>query len=130
MPNYRNAPALPCPAFPGSHLVLDADYVFVSGLTAADIPGGDAVLGEVGEETRLVLRELGRLLADAGCALSDTVRADVHLTDLDARPAMDVAYAAFFPADRLPARTCTESRRLHGGSQVEITLIVRRGASP
>ncbi len=42
MPDYRNAPALPCPAFPGSHLVLDADYVFVSGLTAADIPGGDA----------------------------------------------------------------------------------------
>lgn len=126
MPEYRNAPFLPTPAFPGSHLVVDDAYVFVSGLTAADLPGGDAVIGDVREETRWVLRELGRLLGMAGCTLSDAVRVDVHLTDLDDIAAMDAVYAAAFPAGRYPTRTCTESPRLFGGSRVEITLMARR----
>lgn len=126
MPDYHNDPTLPAPTFPGSHLVLDDDYVFVSGLTAADIQGGEAVRGDVTEETRWVMRQLERMLTSIGCRLDDVVRVDVHLADLDDIEAMNAAYADFFAADRYPARTCTESPRLCGGSRVEITLMARR----
>lgn len=126
MPDYRNDASLPAPTFPGSHLVLDDDYVFVSGLTVTDIPGGEAVRGDVAEETRWVMRQLERMLASVGCHLTDVVRVDVHLADLDDLEAMNAAYADFFAAGRYPARTCTESPRLCGGSGVEITLMARR----
>ena len=54
------------------------------------------------------------------------MRVDVHLADLDDFDAMDAAYREFFPASRYPARTTTESKRLFGGSRVEITCQVRR----
>ncbi|EPC01007.1 hypothetical protein L861_10570 [Litchfieldella anticariensis FP35 = DSM 16096] len=128
MPDYRNDPTLPAPAFPGSHLVLDDDYVFASGLTAADIQGGETVIGDVSEETRWIMRQLQRLLEAADCRLDDVVRVDVHLVDLDEISDMDAAYAEFFTKDHYPARTCTESSKLYGDSRVEITLVARRSA--
>ena len=126
MPDYRNDPTLAIPAFPGSHLVLDEHYVFVSGLTVADIQGGESVMGDIGEETRWVMRRLERMLTYVGADLADTVRVDVHLTNLDELRNMDAAYAEFFHHHRYPARTCTMTPRLYGGANVEITLMVRR----
>lgn len=126
MPQYHNDPTLEVPVFPGSHVVIDDDYVFVSGLTATDIQGGETVLGNITEETKWILHRLDRMLEIAGVDLADTVRVDVHLTNLDDIHEFDAAYAEFFDRHRYPARTCTESPRLYGGSNVEITLMVRR----
>lgn len=126
MPDYRNDPTLPSPAFPGSHMVLDDNYVFISGLTAADIQGGETVIGDVTEETRSVMRKLEYMLHKADCDWQDVVRVDVHLTDLDDISHMDAVYAEFFTEEQYPARTCTESARLFGDSRVEITVMARR----
>lgn len=126
MPEYRNDATLPSPVFPGSHMALDDDYIFLSGLTAADIHDGEAAIGDVGEETLRIMRELRRMLETAGGNLDDTVRVDVHLADLDDITAMDAIYAEFFTAGRYPARTCTQSPKLFGGCRVEITLMARR----
>ncbi|MDW7747930.1 RidA family protein [Halomonas sp.] len=128
MPQYHNDATLPLPLFPGSHMVIDDDYVFLSGLTAEDIQGGETVIGDMAEETRLVMRSLQRMLASAGCDMADVVRVDVHITDLDMIRDMDAAYAEFFDAHRYPARTCTQSPRLYGGAHVEITVMARRPA--
>ncbi|WP_136246950.1 RidA family protein [Halomonas borealis] len=130
MPEFHNAPTLPLPTFPGSHIALDDDYVYLSGLNAADIHGGVEILGDVGEETRWVMRRLSHLLDSVGCTLADTVRVAVHLTDLDEAEAMNAAYAEFFTPPHYPARTCTESPRLLGGASVEITLTARRPVEP
>lgn len=127
MPEFRNDDELPPPAFPGSHLVLDDRYVFVSGLVAADIAGAEASIGDVAAETRLVMHELERLLEAAGCGLDRVVRVDVHLADLGEIEAMDAVYRGFFAEGRYPARTCTESPRLFGGCRVEVTVMARRG---
>ncbi|WP_280549105.1 MULTISPECIES: RidA family protein [unclassified Halomonas] len=128
MPQYHNDATLPLPLFPGSHMVIDDDYVFLSGLTAEDIQGGETVIGDMAEETRLVMRGLQRMLASAGCDMADVVRVDVHITDLNMIRDMDAAYAEFFDARRYPARTCTQSPRLYGGAHVEITVMARRPA--
>ncbi|UYG09071.1 RidA family protein [Halomonas sp. M4R1S46] len=130
MPKFHNDSTLPNPTFPGSHVVLDEDYVHLSGLTAADIQGGEAVLGDVAEETRWVMRRLVHILEQVDCRAEDVVRVDVHLTDLDQVEEVDAAYAEFFAAPHYPARTCTEAPRLLGGANVEITLVARRPSRP
>ncbi|MFP4137645.1 MAG: RidA family protein [Halomonas sp.] len=129
MPQFQNDHTLPAPLFPGSHMVIDDDYVFLSGLTAEDIQGGETVVGDMAEETRLVMRRIQRMLASIGGEMGDVVRVDVHITDLDLIRDMDAAYAEFFDACRYPARTCTQSPRLYGGAHVEITVMARRPAA-
>lgn len=126
MPTFHNDATLPTPTFPGSHVVLDDRYVYLSGLTAADIQGSEAILGDVGEETRWIMRRVQHLLDSVDCTLADIVRADVHLTDLENVHDLDAAYADFFESPHYPARTCTQSPALLDGANVEITLVARR----
>lgn len=40
MTQFINDPTLPKPSFPGSHMVVDDHYMFISGLTVADLSNG------------------------------------------------------------------------------------------
>ena len=106
--------------------MLDDEYAFLSGLVAADFPAGIEVLGDVAAETRAVLDAIGNILVELRLDKDRIVKVEVHLADLDDFDAMDAAYAGFFDGKRYPARTTVESKRLFGGSRVEITCQVRR----
>lgn len=93
---------------------------------AADIPLGIEVLGDTAAETRAVLATIGKILDELELSSDRIVKVDVHLSDLDDFDAMDEAYREFFASGRYPARTTVESRRLFGGSKVEISCQVRR----
>lgn len=114
---------------PYHHLVIAGSDYFIAGIVAADIPGGDAVIGKVEEETDLVMRTIKKILADHGVGMGDLVRVDVHLVDLDEIHVMDRAYGRYLDPDAMPARTTTESARLYGGSRVEITCMARAPCS-
>lgn len=118
--------AVPASQAPFSQVVLDDQYAFFAGLVAADFPAGLAVLGDVGAETRAVLAAIGNMLDELGLAKEQMVKVEVHLADLDDFDAMDAAYREFFDGDAFPARTTVESRKLFGGSKVEITCQLRR----
>ena len=105
---------------------MDDRYAFLSGLVAADFPEGIEVLGDVGAETRAVLNAIGRMLDELDLSRDNMVKVEVHLSELDDFDAMDDAYREFFNPGRFPARTTTESKRLFGGSKVEITCQVLR----
>ncbi len=107
-------------------MLLDDQYAFLSGLVAADFPSGIEVLGDAANETRAVLATIGEILDELELPRENMVKVEVHLTDLDDFDAMDTAYREFFPGANYPARTTTESKRLFGGSKVEITCQVRR----
>ncbi len=110
---------------PFSQIVTDDRYAFLSGLVAADFPAGQAVLGDVGEETRAVLTAIRGALTEIELGMDRLVRVEVHLSDLDDFDAMDTAYREFFETGTFPARTTTESKRLFGDSRVEITCQAR-----
>lgn len=93
---------------------------------AADIPLGIEVLGDTAAETRAVLATIGKILDELELSSDRIVKVDVHLSDLGDFGAMDEAYREFFASGRYPARTTVESRRLFGGSKVEISCQVRR----
>lgn len=107
-------------------MVLDDQYAFLSGLVAADFPDGLEVMGDAAAETRAVLVTIGDILEELELTRDRIVKVEVHLADLDDFDAMDAAYREFFDAKAYPARTTVESKRLFGGSKVEITCQVRR----
>ena len=111
---------------PFAPIVTDPRYAFVAGVVAADIAGGEAILGDVAAETDLVMSAIRDMLADLGLGLDRVVKVEVHLADLGDFPAFNEAYRPFFEEGRYPARTTTESRRLYGGSRVEITCMAAR----
>ena len=112
-------------AAPYSQIVMDGTYAHLAGLVAADFPEGQAVLGDVGKETRAVLTAIRAILEEVGLDMDRIVRTDVHLATLDDFNAMDSAYRDFFQNGCYPARTTTESPRLFGGSRVEITCMAK-----
>ena len=126
MPEHKNFPNDIKIGAPFSNMVLDDDYVFLSGLVAADVEAGLAVLGDIRAETGMVMATIKFLLGEVGLDMSDIVRCDVHLTDLADMDAMNEVYGGFFKAGFYPARTTTQSGALFGGSRVEVTCMARR----
>jgi len=114
---------------PFSQVVIDDHYAFLSGLVAADFPEGQAVLGDVGAETRTIMEAIQSILGEMGLGMDRIVRAEVHLCNLDDFDVMDNVYRTFFQVREYPARTTTQSDRLFGGSRVEITCQVRLNRS-
>ena len=114
---------------PYSVLVTDGTHAFLAGVVASDLAGGAEVHGDVGAETRLVMQAIRRTLETIGLGMDRIVRVEVHLTDLATMPEMNEAYRRFFEGDDFPARTCTESPQLAGGSNVEITVMARLSPS-
>jgi 2-iminobutanoate/2-iminopropanoate deaminase len=112
-------------ASPFSHVVIDGAYAFLSGIVASDLPGGAAAHGDIAREAEIVMTAIRGALAEVGLDMERIVRVEAHLTDIGRMPELDRVYARFFPSGALPARTCTQSGGLAGGSNVEITVTAR-----
>lgn len=110
---------------PFSNVVLDGTYAFVSGVVASDVAGGAAAHGNVGRETEIVMSAIRDALGQANLGMDRIVRVDVHMTDVTRMAELDEVYVRYFPEGALPARTCTQSGGLAGGSNVEITVMAR-----
>ena len=114
---------------PYSQIVTDGNFAFLAGIVASDVAGGELTHGDLAAETIVVMTAVRQCLEALGLDMSRIVRVDVHITDLRRIREMDDAYRQFFDIDALPARTCTESARLAGGSNVEITVTARHSHS-
>ncbi len=126
MPEHKNFPEDIKIGAPFSNIVLDDDYAFLSGLVAADVEEGLAVLGNIRAETAVVMKTIKFLLGEVNLEMSNIVRCDVHLTDLSEMDAMNEIYGSFFERGYYPTRTTTQSGALFGGSRVEGTCVARR----
>lgn len=118
-------PRLGTAGLPFSHVVVDGTYAFLSGIVASDVPGGAAAHGEVAREAEIVMTAVREALARIGLGMERIVRVEVHLTDISRMPEFDRVYHHFFPNGALPARTCTQSGGLAGGSNLEVTVTAR-----
>lgn len=128
------------PLYPGSRDTSVAAYspgiavgdlVFVSGQGPVDAATKTFILGSIEQETEVTLRNVGAVLAEAGCSLADIVKATVHLADLRDFAAFNRTYERLVPEPR-PARTTVQSGLGHG-IKVEIDVIAFRNcgvASP
>lgn len=79
-----------------SRAIRAGDFVFLTG----QIPfkdGAPMTTGSIEDQTRAVLEEIKQTLGQAGCALSDVVKAMVWLTDRADFPGFNAVYGEYFP---------------------------------
>ncbi|MGF1631292.1 MAG: RidA family protein [Kiloniellaceae bacterium] len=129
---HLNAPDA-APAPPGakySHAVAAGPFLYVTGQLPVDPDDLDAPLPDgIEAQTRLVFKNLTRIVAHAGFALADTAFARVYLTGFKRDyPGFNKVYQTYFPDDsRLPGRTTVGVTGLARDALVEIDLVLYRG---
>lgn len=121
------APA-PAPVAPYSHAVEADAWVFLTGQIPTDPDRDAAPLPDgIAAQTRRTMDNLVLVLEGLGLGLEHVVAARVFLTRFQADyAAMNAAYTPYFPAARLPARTCIGVTGLARHALVEIDFIARR----
>lgn len=90
-----------------SRAIRAGDFVFLTG----QIPlkdGAPLVTGSIEEQTRAVLEDIKKTLAEADCTLADVVKAMVWLTDRADFPGFNAVYGEYFP-EQPPARSAVVS---------------------
>ncbi len=129
-PKFSMIPGAPTPVAPFSHAVEADGWVFVTGQMPTWPDDDSRPLPEgVEAQTRRVMDNLVIVLAGLGLDLSHVVQARVYLTEFKRDyPAMNAAYASYFPADRRPARTCVGVTGLARDALVEIDFVAHRPA--
>jgi len=118
----------PRPVAPFSHAVESDGWVFLTGQMPTDPLDDAAPLPDgIEAQTRRVMDNLRLVLAGLGLGLGQVVAVRIFLTRFqEDYAAMNRAYAGYFPADRLPARTCIGVTALARDALVEIDMIARR----
>ncbi len=118
----------PKPQGPYSTAIRAGDFLFVSGQGPVD-PTSGVMQSEatVGEQTRLVLKNLQTVLRGCGADLEDIVKCSVFLRDVSDFGAMNEVYAEVF-GDNKPTRTTVGAGMVAEGMKVEIDCIAYRPA--
>ncbi len=129
-PLFHMVAAAPTPVAPVFSHAVEADgWVFVTGQMPTDPDDADAPLpAGAAAQTRRVMDNLVLVLEGlGGLGLEQVVMARVYLTRFqEDYAAMNAAYTPYFPAGRLPARTCVGVTGLARDALVEIDMIARR----
>ncbi|GMV82379.1 MAG: reactive intermediate/imine deaminase [Planctomycetota bacterium] len=119
----------PAAVGPYSQAIVHGGLVFCAGQIPL-VPGTKEMKGATIEEaTAQVLSNVRAVLAAAGCAPADVVKATVFMRDLNDFPGMNTEYAKFF-GDHKPARSTVQVARLPGDARVEIEVLAARRELP
>jgi enamine deaminase RidA (YjgF/YER057c/UK114 family) len=91
--------------------------VYLAGQVAED---RDA---DITGQTRSVLDQVDRLLAEAGSDKRHILSATIYLADMKDYAAMNAVWDAWVPQGDTPARATVEARLAHPGYRVEIQVV-------
>ena len=107
---------------PYSQGIQMGNLLFVSGQIPIDPRTGDLVPGDIETQTKQVMENLKAIVAAAGLALSDALKATCFLKDMGDFARFNGVYAGYF-GDTPPARETVEVARLPRDVLVEVSLI-------
>ncbi len=103
-----------------SRAIRAGDFVFLTGQVPLE-DGAPMTTGTIEDQTRVTLELIRETLAEAGCALSDVVKAMIWLRERADFPGFNAVYGEYFPEDP-PARSAVVSELLVG-VRVEIEVV-------
>ena len=103
-----------------SRAIRAGDFVFLTGQVPLQ-DGAPMTTGTIEDQTRITLELIRETLAEAGCALSDVVKAMIWLRDRADFPGFNAVYGEYFPEDP-PARSAVVSELLVD-ARVEIEVV-------
>lgn len=110
-----------------SRAIRAGDFVFLTG----QVPFKDGAVmteGAIEDQTRAVLDDIEATLAEAGCRLSDVVKAMVWLRDRADFPGFNAVYGAYFP-EAPPTRSAVVSDLLVD-VRVEVEVVAYKPEAP
>ena len=107
---------------PYSQAIRSGGLLFVSGQIPLDPATGVLIGGDIGVQTRQVLKNLEAILRAAGSSFEQVVRTTVYLADMADFAAMNDVYATCFTTPA-PARSTIQAAALPKQARVEIDLI-------
>jgi 2-iminobutanoate/2-iminopropanoate deaminase len=110
---------------PYSQAIRSGGFLFCSGQIALDPQSGEMSSGDVAEQTRVALRNLGAVLEAAGIGFGHVVKTTVYMVDLGRFAEMNAVYAEFFDAAPPPARAAVGVSALPKGALFEIEAVAR-----
>lgn len=105
-----------------SQAVENNGMIFVSGQIPVDPKNGEIISQDVKEQTKQSLENLKAILIEANYKLSDVVKTEVFISNMDNFTAVNEIYAQYFTEDE-PARACVEVGRLPKDVLVEIAAV-------
>ncbi len=103
-----------------SNAVEHGNTVYLAGIVADD-PSAD-----VKGQTQQILKRIDALLATCGSDKTKLLSAQIWLTDIGNRPAMNEAWSAWVDPKNLPVRACVESKLADPRLLVEIMVIAAK----
>ncbi|MBV8672698.1 MAG: RidA family protein [Acidobacteriaceae bacterium] len=120
-----STPDAPAAIGPYSQAVRVGDFLFTSGQIALDPATGQVTAAGIAEQTRQVFENLKAILSAAGAGLSQVVKTQVFLKDMNDFSAMNSVYSAYLAPEGTvpPARSTVEVARLPKDVLVEIEVI-------
>jgi 2-iminobutanoate/2-iminopropanoate deaminase len=116
------SPKAPKAIGPYSAALRAGQLLFVSGQVPLDPDTGVMIDGDIGHQTRQVLRNITALLEAGGLTLNHVVRTTVFLADMNDFGPMNEVYRSFF-SEPYPARSTVQAARLPRDARIEIDVI-------
>jgi 2-iminobutanoate/2-iminopropanoate deaminase len=113
---------------PLSKAARAGDFVFLSGQLALG-DDGQLIGDDVTTQTARCIENIRSILGQAGCDLSDVIKATVWLIDRHDFAGFNKVYAQYF-RDNPPARSVVCSDLMLPGALVEIEVVAYRPTSP
>lgn len=100
-----------------------SDVIHVSGLTSRNKDGSTYAPHDVKEQTRHILNNLIKILAEAGATLDDVAKVTVYITNMDDFKAIHEIRAQYFTTTRPASAMVEVSRLVHDDMVIEIEAI-------
>lgn len=123
MKKIVNTDKAPLPIGPYNQAVIFNGVMFVSGQIAIDPQTNELVVGDIKEETTMVLKNIQAILENAGCSFSNVLKSSVFVKDINDFNAINEVYSEFF-SENFPARELVQVAALPKNVNVEISVIV------
>jgi len=107
---------------PYSQAISTGNLLFISGQLPIDPATGKIAENTLAQHTNRILRNIEKIVKEAGVGMESIVKTTIFLTNLDDFAEVNTAYGAFFSTTP-PARSTVQVAALPLGSPIEIEAI-------
>ena len=114
----------PAAVGPYSQAVVSNGMVYTSGQIAIDPATGNVEAGDIVGQTEQIMKNLGAILAEAGCGFENAVKTTCFLADMGDFAAFNEVYGKYFTTK--PARSCVAVKQLPKNVLAEVEVIAAK----
>lgn len=108
---------------PYATMIAAGDFLYLSGQLPIDYVTNEVVNDNIRNATRKVLENIRSLLKEVQLEMSDIVKINLYLTDIEDMEEVDQVYKSFFSGD-YPARTGVVVSALPQKAKIQMDAVV------